>query len=356
MKLFNQYSSQLDNVHDQQLNDFDKIGVDNINSLLENIANLNETIKEDQLYGNPSLELKDQRNAMLDELSQYVDINITYTQVKVADGVYVDEVSVTLASDPNIKLVDDNEFGKISRNPGFPKTDDTLKVNLKYPHDTGTETEISDDIEGGSLKGYLTMFNSKGAYDTPASDDRGFGYYESMLDSMASEFAGMFNEANGTDKPLFEANDGSGVIDASNISIADGWMNGDYGITNSKDPDAGPGQNDNILHMITLFDKEITFKGGDDSTVFTGTFEEFFSNISTTLGAEKNSTEKLFKNYYSVLTGLADSKASVSSVSLDEEGMNMIKYQQSYNAAARLMTTLDEALDTIINKMGVVGR
>ena len=42
--------------------------------------------------------------------------------------------------------------------------------------------------------------------------------------------------------------------------------------------------------------------------------------------------------------------------SLDEEGINLLHYQQSYSAAARLMTTLDEALDKLINGTGVVGR
>jgi flagellar hook-associated protein 1 FlgK len=43
-------------------------------------------------------------------------------------------------------------------------------------------------------------------------------------------------------------------------------------------------------------------------------------------------------------------------VSIDEEGISMMTYQNYYNAASRYMTTLDEALDKIINGMGVVGR
>ncbi|MFD6442218.1 flagellar basal body rod C-terminal domain-containing protein, partial [Peribacillus sp. NPDC060186] len=47
---------------------------------------------------------------------------------------------------------------------------------------------------------------------------------------------------------------------------------------------------------------------------------------------------------------------SVSSVSLDEEMTDMIKFQQAYNASARMMTMMDEMLDKIINGMGTVGR
>ena len=48
-----------------------------------------------------------------------------------------------------------------------------------------------------------------------------------------------------------------------------------------------------------------------------------------------------------------DKKADVQ---LDEEGMDLLHYNQSYSAAARFMTTLDEALDKLINGTGVVGR
>jgi flagellar hook-associated protein 1 FlgK len=41
---------------------------------------------------------------------------------------------------------------------------------------------------------------------------------------------------------------------------------------------------------------------------------------------------------------------------LDEEGVNLLKYQKAYTASARFMTTLDEALDMLINRTGVVGR
>ncbi|HLO02406.1 MAG TPA: flagellar basal body rod C-terminal domain-containing protein, partial [Symbiobacteriaceae bacterium] len=43
-------------------------------------------------------------------------------------------------------------------------------------------------------------------------------------------------------------------------------------------------------------------------------------------------------------------------VSIDEEMTKMIQYQQSYNAAARVMTAVDEMLDTLINRVGLVGR
>ena len=94
----------------------------------------------------------------------------------------------------------------------------------------------------------------------------------------------------------------------------------------------------------------------DDVNMFKGSFHQFFSKVSSTLGIEIKSTSKLLDNHIAVANEIANAKDSISGVSLDEEGMNLLKFQKSYTAAARLMTTLDEALDTIINKMGVVGR
>lgn len=49
-------------------------------------------------------------------------------------------------------------------------------------------------------------------------------------------------------------------------------------------------------------------------------------------------------------------RSAVSGVSLDEEMTKMIQYQQAYNAAARIMTTIDEMLDVVVNRVGLVGR
>ncbi len=43
-------------------------------------------------------------------------------------------------------------------------------------------------------------------------------------------------------------------------------------------------------------------------------------------------------------------------MNLDEEMSDMVRFQKSYNAAARMITTLDEMLETIVSRMGVVGR
>lgn len=57
-----------------------------------------------------------------------------------------------------------------------------------------------------------------------------------------------------------------------------------------------------------------------------------------------------------VLLSVDEQRESVSGVSLNEESINMIRFQKSYSAAARIMTALDQMLDTLINHMGIAGR
>ena len=69
----------------------------------------------------------------------------------------------------------------------------------------------------------------------------------------------------------------------------------------------------------------------------------------------KSTLEKL-ENYSAAAQDLAVSRGSVSGVDLNDEAMNLMQYQKSYSAACRLMTTLDELLDKLINGTGIAGR
>lgn len=76
-----------------------------------------------------------------------------------------------------------------------------------------------------------------------------------------------------------------------------------------------------------------------------------FQALVGQLGAESQSAIRSVANYEAALMATENRRQSVSGVSLDEEMANLIKYQHSYNAAARLISTADQMLDTIINRM-----
>ena len=115
--------------------------------------------------------------------------------------------------------------------------------------------------------------------------------------------------------------------------------------------------------MMTLMNQSLDYYAdpddpgtNDDLPVFKGSFQEFFTNIGLTLGMEIDSNTEILNNHVTLAGSVSDQIQNVSGVSLDEEGMNMLQFSKAYTASARMMTALDEALDVLINKMGVVGR
>ncbi|MCX7614979.1 MAG: flagellar hook-associated protein FlgK, partial [Clostridiales bacterium] len=108
--------------------------------------------------------------------------------------------------------------------------------------------------------------------------------------------------------------------------------------------------NGNITDMIDAMnaDREI-------SSVFTGSFEDFSSLLTDGIAISVNTASDLTDSCNTIVNSILDEREAVSGVSTDEETVNMIKFQKAYQASARLMTAMDEMLETLINKMGVVG-
>ena len=80
------------------------------------------------------------------------------------------------------------------------------------------------------------------------------------------------------------------------------------------------------------------------------------NHVSTQLATDSSSNTTALKTNVTVLNSIQSSRDSISGVSMDEEATNMMTYVSAYNAASRLMTALDEVLNTLINNTGMVGR
>lgn len=76
-----------------------------------------------------------------------------------------------------------------------------------------------------------------------------------------------------------------------------------------------------------------------------------FRKLVSQLGAQSQAAINSVANHGATLQATENRRQSVTGVSLDEEMANLIKYQHSYNAAARLVSMTDQMLDTIINRM-----
>ena len=71
----------------------------------------------------------------------------------------------------------------------------------------------------------------------------------------------------------------------------------------------------------------------------------------TQLGSKVSEAKSNITNQQTLVNNLSSKKESVSGVSLDEETTNMVLYQHAYSACAKIISVMDEMLDTIINDM-----
>lgn len=401
--LFNQASRQITQA---EQNEFQKItgegsseqgDVQKINDILRQIGDLNVQIKRNQVAGHPSLELQDQRNLLLDELSGYIPIETRYYKDDAhsgnkaydydANGAVIgkkdwpDDLEVSMnyidAQGKSQKLILVNgsdlgadgltkNYGQLSVLKGDHQTaasvSDPANISIKFekaPSYKGKGQAANNNVyaelkgirfEGGSLQASLDMLQKKGTGNviqgsTAVDDVRGYQYYSEKLDQLALTFANSMNDINNgknhRDQNLLSnsTNDSTTGITAGNIGISKGWTSGTIHISTD-----GTNRTDTILDMIAAMKDTKKLNGK--------TFADYMNNLSTQLASDSSSNQTALKTSTTVLNSIQDSRDSLSGVSLDEEATNMMAYVSAYNAASRLMTALDEVLNTLISNTG----
>lgn len=89
---------------------------------------------------------------------------------------------------------------------------------------------------------------------------------------------------------------------------------------------------------------------------YSTTFDDFYSSTVANLGVNAQQGTRMRDNQDLLVAQLVNKRELVSGVSLDEEMTNMIKFQHAYTASARVINTMDEMIDLIVNRLGMVGR
>lgn len=376
-------ANDLEELRERQETKFYEETLPEVNSILSQIQDLTSSIRKSQIHGGDALELRDRRNTLIDQLSGFMKIEVTYDEEDVGDGLMVERLNIRQPESDGY-LLRGVYASKIEEDPAasYPMG---LKLaplkNLRGEVLRGYEAEvpIKDDALTGSLQADREMLTEKGEYawlsdveyDKQAGVKRGIPYYQEALNTLASEFARVMNEAN--KRPELEgvewykggalfSNDSNGDddtgIDAFNISVSLSWKSGQTRIVKSTDREAGSTATDNYEHILALLTKKHEFGSGTDrekvDPYFTGSFQEMYSNnISGILGMDIQTTERMLANYTQLQDDIYVKRESVSGVDLNDEAANMMQYQKSYAAACRLMTTIDEVLDKLINGTAV---
>ena len=110
------------------------------------------------------------------------------------------------------------------------------------------------------------------------------------------------------------------------------------------------GDGGNALLMADLQNKlafnSVTWSSGSGSY----TFDEYYNAVVSTIGIESFSAQATLRQQEGIMLQLNSRRESISGVSIDEEMIKMIKFQQAYNASARMISVVDEMLDAL-NRM-----
>lgn len=401
--LFNQASRQITQA---EQNEFQRLtgegsseqgDAQKVNDILRQIGDLNVQIKRNQVAGHPSLELQDKRNLLLDELSGYIPVETRYYKDDAhsgnnaydhdANGAVIgkkdwpDDLEVSMnyidakGKSQKLILVNGSDLGADGRTKNYGQlsvlkgdhqtaasVSDPANISIKFekaPSYKGNGQAATNDVyaelkgirfEGGSLQASLDMLQKTGTGNvingsTAVDDVRGYQYYSGKLDQLASTFAKSMNDINNgkkhKDQNLLSnsTNDSTTGITAGNIGISKGWTSGTVHISTD-----GTNRTDTILDMIAAMKDTKKLNGK--------TFADYMNNLSTQLASDSSSNQTALKTGTTVLNSIQDSRDSLSGVSLDEEATNMMAYVSAYNAASRLMTALDEVLNTLISNTG----
>lgn len=379
----NYYYNSLTRVKDDLGNEI-IVKEENINKITDQIARLNQQISEIEPQGYIPNDLYDERDRLVDELSQHVNIKVTknkpenYGNAKeIAEGTYEIEIvrKDNTSFDEKIMLVEGTKANKIEITDvdNGSRTDESklsgpvagIKIGDQYLSSTDI---VSENGLSGSLAALVESFG----YNDADGDEK--GYYSEMIDNlnkMTKAFVDEFNYihregyALGSDTKsemnFFEFDESYGENYAQAIKVNDEIMNDPAKIA-AGDGDGDSGNNKNAQNLADIKGKDFgdyeVYKDNpaDRPDGLSGNINTFYSGIIGKLGVEAQSVNKDYANSQVLLESVEYNRQSVSAVSLDEEMIDMIKFQHAYNAGARNITVIDEMLDKIINGMGVVGR
>lgn len=292
------------------------IKVNEINSLAHQIADLNNQIGKVAALGDQPNDLLDQREELVQKLAALTNIEMTSD--------HMDRYQITISGR---LLVSDN--GNVTPLILDPNPGRQGLLDVKW-----SDNRENVQFRDGGVLGLLEV------------RDQEIEGYKENLNTMVASLIQQMNMVHAVGYTLDGAQginffDGS---DATNIRISNEVALDLRNIAASLNEEPGDGLN--ALEMANLFQKPVLNAG-------TATYSNYYASIISRLGVDAQKATTMVENQ-SVLVGhLRNRQESVAGVSLDEEMANMIKYQHGYNAAARVITTLDQMLDTIINRMAV---
>lgn len=321
------------------------ITANEINSKLQAITQLNQSIVSIQASGAMPNDLLDQRDLLLDQLSKLTDIEVRYFD----NG----QIDLNIANQTMIRGGNLLNQLEVVANPGPAPTPQALPSLLRT---TGTgvvlNDGVGDDIRSGQLAGIIAM----------GGTDPGLSTVQNVLnrlDNLLQTVVAQVNQLQQTGRDL------DGNATPPDIFIADPtlnpgqpldifhWRVNTAVITNPRTIAAaaddagapgnfaGAGDGRNALSIATLRDQQFGALGT--------TFVDYFNGTVSKLGIDTRSFEHSSQAQNNLINAVDLRRQSISGVNIDEEVVDMLRFQRAFEAASRSIQTMDEIMQTIIN-------
>jgi len=308
-KLQEFFNKQHSDIRTQQQN-----SIGSINVLSTNIADYNKKIIESEAQGGDTSVLRDQRDELVKQLSGFIDVRINETP----------EGSYTVALNSGQPLVSGSTAGKLV----FDESGGNRRLSLSF-----STTSFSVDMDCGGALGGLYQYETETLNGMEESVQ---GMAKSLANAFNSQLAAGFDSQGNPGKPLFS-------FDLTN-------PNGMLGITDltwdelafSSIPDAS-GNNDNLQALIKIANLTMDIPGMGNTSL---------SNASATMvgtvAAHSRDNQAALEAASTLLTQAENDRSNYSSVSEDEEAINLIVYTKAYQSNMKVISTGDQIFNDLL--------
>ncbi|HYA25984.1 MAG TPA: flagellar hook-associated protein FlgK [Terriglobales bacterium] len=297
--------------------------VNQVNVLTSQIAALNNQISQMQGVNQDASALVDQRDVLIGQLSSLIDVS-------------------TIQSDNGLTLTTSNGTALVVGGQSFALSTQTNASGMQDIYSQGTD--ITTKIASGELAGLLQV------------RDQTIPGLLSNLDTLAAGLANNSNAANAQGYTLVQQADGtlqaggnlfvappaSGQGAASTMAVAIS----DPSLLAASSDNTAPASNGNVATLSAVQSQAVA--GGQTPT-------DYYSNIVFGVGNDVSNGSAELNSSQLILNQLQDQRGSISGVSLDEEASNMVQYQRAFDAAAQVVTTINDMLYTVINMGTLTG-
>ncbi|NRA67067.1 MAG: flagellar hook-associated protein FlgK [Pseudobacteriovorax sp.] len=300
-----------------------------VSAALASIASLNIAIKTMET-GNEkeASDLLDKQDLLLRQLTEKLDINYYRG----------DQGMVVVRGPKETLLVDRGHHASMQIRKDVSDPDGMSEVMINYGS-ADRPVVINDAIKKGRIAGLLEVRDKVLPALIRKNNETAFvlGHSFNALHRKGFGIAS-FKESTGRD--FFQVSDRLDIA-AESLDI-DSFIREDVAAISAAVSPSAPGDNVIVNEMLRLKERRM-MSGGDE------TFNEHYANTVGLFGLELVRAEHVLEADTALNNDLISRHDSLKGVSMDEEAINLMKWQANYTASSRVITTVDEMFDTLLS-------